>query len=224
MILEHEEILIILFTFLAVGLAILVAFKFLESPGMPGSITPYPVELPAEPISRDAQKLAQVMEHCKNHPVGDRRCNCGERCQEYANYILQYSGQYGIPDPLLVLSIIMQESSCNSEAVSPDGNDCGIMQVNVRTWSKEFEGLTCDALKDPKVGIEKGIWILAYYYDYAIKHPETCKDRINLDNWQRAVWMYNTGPGCVMQVKNYLNQVMERYAKLKEIYESLTIT
>lgn len=88
-------------------------------------------------VVQAVRKPADILDaiHSANKAGGiiNRQCSCGTSCNNYADWIVKYSTQYGIPDPLLSLSVMMQESSCSQTpsegSVCNDYGYCGLMQI-----------------------------------------------------------------------------------------------
>ncbi|MFH1376520.1 MAG: LysM peptidoglycan-binding domain-containing protein [Candidatus Woesearchaeota archaeon] len=106
-------------------------------------------------INKDERKakLENAIYYAKKNSIVERTCDCGDECEDYAKLILENSEKNNI-DPLLSLSLMMQESSCNSEAKS--GTSCGLYQIPCETsnW------------KDPEINVPKGHQILREKYGY----------------------------------------------------------
>ena len=222
MMLEHEEILIFLLALLVVGVAAgIILLKILPAPlyipwGEGGQSYPIPM-VHVEPANRDAKLLAQVMEYAKDHVFGDRKCHCGERCQEYANYLVKYSQQFEIPDPLLPLSIMMQESSCETNPVSEKG--CiGLMQICSWDLCKPIGITQKEELWDAEENIKCGIYILLKKYETYGITKRKCGPYT--DPWHKAVRGY---VGCKMSIHpDYVPEVFNRYYELKAYYEQIS--
>ena len=149
----------------------------------------------------------------------NRRCSCGTSCSDYASWIVEYSKEYGIPDPLLPLSIMMQESSCTQEpsqgSLCNAYGYCGLMQI-----SKSVSGYD-----DPETNIREGIKLLREKYDtYKNGHSaEGCFRTLQYSGWKAAVRGY-VGWGCPdtdndnvkREHDNYVEMVMLRYGELRK--------
>ena len=82
----------------------------------------------------DVEDFKKLMSYAKNNNVGGgigetRNCECGDNCNDYAGAILKYSNKM-VVDPVLVLSLMMQESSCKELDMNDKGYG-GLMQVCV---------------------------------------------------------------------------------------------
>ena len=94
-----------------------------------------PGEIPVEKFDeskfnvRSLDEMKKAIEYAKLNSVVNRNCLCGGNCEDYAQYLIDASTENGIPDPLLALSLMMQESSCQQEKVCPSTQYGGLMQV-----------------------------------------------------------------------------------------------
>nr|MBA4405406.1 hypothetical protein [Nanoarchaeum sp.] len=81
--------------------------------------------------------LTKYINYAAANNVGGNRCDCGSNCDDYAKWIVQYSQQYSV-NSLLVLALIMQESSCDQTLYSKDKNGnplaFGLMQITEGTF------------------------------------------------------------------------------------------
>lgn len=98
---------------------------------------------------------------------------------------MECAQEYGV-DPLLVFSIIRQESQGNYDAVSPRGA-VGLMQIMPVTYSEIFDDLELEATQLPKENIRAGV----YYFS---KLMELFKDSSPEDRIRLALGSYNAGP------------------------------
>lgn len=107
----------------------------------------------------------------------------------YYNTILNWSEQRKL-NPLLVISLIRQESGFEADAQSPVGAK-GLMQVMPATseWIADMTNLTKYNLANPEDNIKLGTW----YFDHT-------HEQYN-DNSVLAVASYNAGPGNVNKWK-----------------------
>lgn len=180
-------------------------------------------------ISRTAEEVAKIMESVSKKSVVGRTCSAdGGRFQEYANYIVWYSEDYEIPDPLLIVSLMMQESGCKNVECNSDGY-CGLMQIKKGIWDTIlFRDYT-----DPEVNIKNGIKTLREKYDglngNCKKFSSACNSKykqITYCGWDAAIRGYN-GWGCNENYPNqdyFVDEVMERYNQLKGNPPSQTTT
>ena len=187
------------------------------------------VTAPTQPITQvtpsnvDAQNLAKLMESLQTKSIEGRTCKCENNCQQYANWIVDYTNKQGLPDSLLTLSIMMQESNCRQSAFSSSG--CvGLMQIC--DWNICINELSINSKNDLKgqqnaeKNVACGAIILRNKYNtYKSKSanydPENCGYNYD-DAWQRAIRGY-VGWGC--KHKTYVEEVMPRYNQLKEEYK-----
>ena len=101
------------------------------------------------------------------------------------NVALSCAHEYGV-DPLLVFSIILQESQGNYDAVSPRGA-LGLMQIMPVTYSEIFDDLELETTHLPKENIRAGVYYISKLLDlFKDSNPE---DRVRL-----ALGSYNAGP------------------------------
>lgn len=89
--------------------------------------------------------------------------------------IIQSADQYNVP-PLLLAAVIRQESSYNTNALSPTGA-VGLTQIIPSYWQQTCAG----NLYDESTNIQCGAYILNHYYQSA-------------DSWFKATAYYNVGP------------------------------
>ncbi|MEK6852364.1 MAG: transglycosylase SLT domain-containing protein [Nanoarchaeota archaeon] len=162
--------------------------------------------------SRSELEVLNALNYAKENSLGNRKCNCGTECDSYAKWITQYSVQYEIPDPLLIVALMMQESSCNKDADS--GSSCGLMQVNYKIKGRESFIPLCFI---PEENIKKGVEILKNNYDL---HKNgiifKCVGRtVTYTGWKAALRGYN-GLGCSPNQAYFVEEVMARYEKLSQ--------
>ncbi len=181
---------------------------------------------------RDAQEVLEAINYANSRGgVQMRTCQCGTSCSDYASWVVKYSEQYNIPDPLLPLSMMMQESGCKQQPVS-GGNFCnslgycGLMQI-----SSSVPGYS-----DPEINIREGIKLLREKYDSYSggMKADGCLKTLDYSGWAAAVrgyvgwgcaksWRdeYDANPGNEANVAvmkehdNYVESVMSRYEELK---------
>jgi hypothetical protein len=174
--------------------------------------------------------INSAFNYAKGNEIVKRRCNCGDDCDSYAVFVTAASSENGIPDPLLLLSLMMQESTCISKIYS--GSSVGLMQVNLihcGSYGLPSDKNECKEklMNDPKLNIETGAKILKESYDTYKngKIFQGCSGRnIIYYGWEAALRGY-IGWGCgrdesghiLYAQDNYVEEVMSRYEKLKEI-------
>ncbi len=155
-----------------------------------------------------------------------KKCSCGSNCVDYANWIIQYSKENNIPDPLLLASLMMQESSCDMSRHTT--SSYGLMQININDWcgtsgfSEDLETCKDELLENPEDNIRLGAEILKKKYDI-YKNGKTfsgaCSEKykkVVYTEWQAAIRGYN-GWGCnknYPQQDKFVEEVVERYNKL----------
>lgn len=174
--------------------------------------------------------INSIFNYAKDNDVGNRRCNCGNDCDSYANFVVKSSSENGIPDPLLLLSLIMQESTCLPGAFS--GSSVGLMQINLIHCGEyglpsNEEECKKKLINDVQLNIDVGTKILKQSYN-AYKDGKVfqgCSGRnITYYEWEAALRGYN-GWGCGKDASgnifyaqdNYVEDVIGRYEKLKEV-------
>ena len=144
--------------------------------------------------------------------------------------IVKSSSENGILDPLLLLSLMMQESTCVSKAFS--GSSVGLMQINVIHCGEyglplNEEECKKKLIEDVQLNIDIGAKILKESYNAykSGKIFQGCSGRnITYYEWEAALRGYN-GWGCGKDAfgnifyaqDNYVEEVIDRYEKLKEI-------
>ncbi len=109
-----------------------------------------------------------VFAYAKENNINEKKCNCGEDCDSYASMVVKSASENEIPNPLLLLSIMMQESTCVSQASS--GSSIGLMQINLLHCGKY--GLPSDKeecknklIEDVQLNIDVGTKILKDSYN-----------------------------------------------------------
>lgn len=148
------------------------------------------------------------------------------KCGDYSEFVLKYSRENDI-NPVLILAIMMQESSCNSLARNDE--DTGLMQINeIHCGTKELfsdKGKCKEQLKEPSTNIRVGAEILREYIDYSRKTYEgkiksVCKNAdyqkkyLSYGKLDSAIRLYN-GPGCSSEVEaSYVEKINKNYASL----------
>lgn len=110
----------------------------------------------------------------------NKRCQCTGFCEDYAEYIVEATKKENIPDPLILLSIMMQESRCIKTVSS--SSSVGLMQIHLETWCGENgrKGLPEDEeeckkelIENHKKNIMIGAEILGDYYKQIEKLGKT---------------------------------------------------
>ena len=203
--------------------------------------------------SRSQVEVTKIINYVKDTPLPNagRTCSCGADCESYAKFIVAASAKYNIPDPLLLLSIMMQESSCNKNAgfdkSTASGNSFGLMQINIDNCasSSVYGGGTINyyelpddkdecknlLLTNPEKNIEVGAQILYEKYN-TFKNGllfNGCSNKnLKYYNWEAAVRGYN-GIGCgkdkngnpITAQDSFVEEVMTRYEGLSSVPTSL---
>ena len=99
--------------------------------------------------------------------------------EDLQEYIFYLSDSYGL-DHTLVLAVIQTESDFDPKAVSPDGEDWGLMQINEvnHAWLEEELGVK-DFL-DPYQNVQAGTYMLAKLFE-------------KYDHTEQVLMAYNMG-------------------------------
>ncbi|MFC1682023.1 transglycosylase SLT domain-containing protein [Nanoarchaeota archaeon] len=150
-------------------------------------------------VDREVQDVLNVM--------GSREdCKCGDKCGEYAYSIVDSTREHGIPDPLLLLSVMIQESGCQNYPCKEDNSQisCGLMQVNEEDFTSRNENPI-----DSKTNIMGGARHLKMKYDLVKDKTLNCYSYSS--NWEKAVHAYN---GWVCSNTYYPKEVWQRYDEL----------
>jgi len=138
------------------------------------------------------------------------------RCLSYVDFAIESANKYNLPDPLVLILLMNQESSCNPSEFS--GSSVGLMQINTNDFCKKNYELSSDKkecekelIEDEEKNIFLGARILREKYNsYAKRSKEDYEKLVNdnCDNenyakkyssyagWERALRGYN-GFGCV---------------------------
>lgn len=156
------------------------------------------------------------------------------KCINYVQEIVDVANEFNIPDPLLLVSLMQQESSCNKDSSS--GSSYGLMQIRAdeKGWCGQFE-LPSDLaecqkilMEDTSLNIKIGARILKDGYSmsknsYEAGIKSTCKvssyqkKYLSYTGWEQALRLYN-GKGCTPPGAdvNFVETVMNRFQKLKD--------
>lgn len=181
-------------------------------------------------ISDSEGNIYSAIDYAKKNKVVNRICDCGDNCQNYANWMVESSSVNGIPDPVLLLSLMMQESDCTPNAFS--GSSTGLMQINLIHCGNyglllDEEECKKELIDNPKLNIEVGTKILKESYNY-YKDGKTfqgCSNRnILYSGWDAALRGYN-GWGCGKDASgnifysqdNYVEEVNDRFNQLQKV-------
>jgi len=167
-----------------------------------GEITPS--DLPeVRAVSLDVGKMKEVMEYVKKNSVVNRKCDCKDKCDVIAESTISASKEYGIPNPLLLLSIMMQESSCRYDA--GNSGSIGLMQITENTFRNickgkirgvnSFSDIKGSSNENIRNNIYCGVLILRSKYNQYGKKGVVFKGCFNRNvkyyEWQAAVRGYN---------------------------------
>jgi len=111
-------------------------------------------------------------------------------------YIVERSQRYQL-DSILVSAVVMTESKWKGDAINPDGQCFGLMQLDVKTarWIMKDPSITKRRLlTDYMLNLDAGMRYLAY----CIKDMEKLSDKYC--SWDLALTAYNRGPGTVRRL------------------------
>ena len=154
-------------------------------------------EVITKSIGSYSRQIYEAVLFAQEGPIGDRNFLCGEKCFYYSQLIEKYSNTYGI-DPVLTLSLIMQESQGRLSATSV-GDSVGLMQVNLNNCGSY--GLPQDKAECKKLlttnadkNIEVGLKILTEKYNQfkGGKIFQGCSNKnIKYIGWEAALRGYN---------------------------------
>jgi len=174
------------------------------------------------PEAGQKSDIRSAINYAKGTSVEGQKCNCGDNCNSYADYLSDSAAKNGI-DPLLLLALMMQESTCVPKAFS--GSSVGLMQINLIHCGEYNLPKDKDAcrkeLEKPEVNIQISGKMLKGSYDYLKEGLvfQGCTNRnIAYYGWEKALRAYN-GWGCDPSFKEqdyYVDQVMKRYNTLKK--------
>lgn len=179
---------------------------------------------------RDTAKLISLMKSLSTTGVltTNFNCYCGNNCADYATWINEATEKQSIPDELLLLAIMIQESSCKS--VKSSGGDLGLMQINpdVHCGEESLDlGLPIDTedcestlLINNKTNINVGAQILKKAYRTSSKSFICGAIAENYIGWEAALRGYN-GWGCTGN-NNYVEDVEVKYLELVNLYNGVS--
>ena len=168
--------------------------------------------------TRSLEEVQKVINYAKGKSIVNRKCKCDGNCEDYAKYVYDASKKYNIADPLLMLSIMMQESSCHQEAES-NKDAVGLMQiVSFDICKDELKLKSISDLKGPenaKNNVNCGAIILRKKYDAYKSGIDFFCNGYNKKyyRWEAGVRGY-VGRGCDEFHKLYVEEVMNRYIDL----------
>jgi len=185
---------------------------------------------------RDLTKLTALMTSLSDLvTTSNFKCSCGENCEDYAQWIMDaskeeyVSGRENIPDELLLLAIMIQESSCKS--VKSSGGDIGLMQINARIHcgTKGLGSISGDCnstlLNDNEKNINVGAQILKESYRTSSKTYNCNGANIkSYSGWEAALRGYNGWGGTNCGVINYVEEVEAKYFELVDLYNGKSVS
>jgi hypothetical protein len=162
---------------------------------------------------------------------GNPRPIVNSNCANYIKDIVDVTNKNNLPDPLLLVSLMQQESSCDPTAFS--GSSVGLMQINL-VHCGQF-GLPSNKdeckkrlIEDTSLNIDIGAKILREGYDvsnndYQMKVEKTCKvaeyrtKYLLYSDWEKAVRLYN-GAGCTTGAEvNFVEEVLSRFNRIQAL-------
>jgi len=165
-----------------------------------------------------------AINYAKENKVVRGKCNCGDNCEEYAGFLEKSASKNGIPDSLMLLSLMMTESDCISNAFS--GSSVGLMQINLihcGNYGLSVDKTECkkQLIENVELNIEVGAEILKDSYNAYGKGKifNGCSNRgITYSEWDAALRGYN-GWGCGYDAEgnpyfaqdSYVEEVNQRY-------------
>ncbi len=169
---------------------------------------------------RDLTKLTNLMKSLST------TCSCGSNCEDYAQWIAEacqveyVSGKPSVPDELLLLAIMIQESSCKSVS-SSDGNDNGLMQINILhcgTKGLPSDTSSCKStlLNNPETNIKTAAQILREAYSTSSRAYTCGTIPHTYTKWEYALRGYN-GWACTGD-DNYVENIKTKYFELVQLY------
>ncbi len=146
----------------------------------------------------------------------------------YQNLVDQAAKEYNL-DKYLILAIIKEESSFDSEAVSVAGA-CGLMQIMPKTaqWicdmnSWPFEE---DQIFEEQLNINMGSWYIAWLYEYYHQNIYLTlaaynAGQGNINSWvEQGIWQgdaENIAAIPFAETRHYVENVLQNY----QIYQNL---
>ena len=167
--------------------------------------------LPQDELVRFMRNIAE-----DKTTFGSRSCACGDDCEDYSEWIYDYSEANDL-DPFLVLSIILQESSCTQKARS--SSDCvGLMQI-CGTTSEEVCGVDASELNDDdeaESNIQCGAQILKKKYETYNDGKTYESTGVEYAGWLAAIRGY-VGWGAGHE--DYVEEVESIYDALRDLYD-----
>ncbi|VVB83464.1 Transglycosylase SLT domain protein [uncultured archaeon] len=164
------------------------------------------------------EDINKIFEYAKTHTIKDRICSCGDYCDSLLAGIINSASSKGI-DPVLLLSVIMQESGCRNDKIGDNGKSIGLMQINIDAHCSgsptEIEQCKNNLL-DIKTNINFGAQLLKEDYDnYKEGKDFQCSGKnAKYTEWEAALRAYN-GWSCGGN-DNYVEETWDRYTALKK--------
>lgn len=197
----------------------------------PGAIAVPSVTLELK-SNRDSARLRNAVQTGITSGVLAREC---DRYSTVVLNVVSGTATASVPDPLLVMSVMMQESSCNAEAVGSGASSnpsYGLMQITEGTFNthcKDVSGIArdFDSIKgsgNTRNNIACGAKILKdKYNEFKAGKEYTCHSsgKVKYFEWAAALRGYNgwntlcvNNQGEVVGEPNYVEEVIEKYESL----------
>lgn len=164
-------------------------------------------------------------------PEFEKALSLNEKCREHSDLIYSISKREGV-NPLLILALIMGESTCNKiiehENKNKEGKivsyDVGLMQINTKNCVSKGLSVVINVckeqLKDSETNVKTGISILLDSYRASSKgrlFKEACSEEYQkktYSGWEAALRGYN-GWGCYsgggINSDLYVDKMVKKY-------------
>ena len=151
---------------------------------------------------------------------------------EYVDVIRQYAAENGL-EPAYVAAVILAESSCDPEAVSP-ADARGLMQLLPSTaeWiaGKFDDGYSEERLFEPELNVRYGCWYLGYLSrryggDKRLASAAYHAGQGNVDKWLQNP-EYSPDGASLSKIPyestdTYVQRVLRFYEKYSELYAKI---
>jgi len=194
------------------------------------STTSVATSLEANLQKRDLDKVTKLMKDLSSSVYASTfKCYCGKECENYAKWIFEAANSNNIPDELLLLAIMIQESSCKA-VKSSDGGDIGLMQINVlhcgtKGLSSNSGNCISTLLNDNEKNIKIGAQILKEAYSPSSRVYTCVMPVETYFGWEYALRGYNGwNTDCSKGDIHYVRNVKEKYFELVRLYDGGTPT
>ena len=174
--------------------------------------------------SRSVEDLLKLLDHLEINKlkVGNKECSWPISNRILAEALVESSNKYNIPDPLLLLSIMMQESNCDANA---QGGLMGVSEDNWREYCKiypEYDQVIGGS-KNYQNNINCGALILSKKYG-ELKQGVTYYNNKNTKyfEWDAAIRGYDGLDD--NSNREYVEEVTKRYIDLRTYLVSGTLS